>query len=108
MYKAPNEIMGIIESSLNYSKQQLGRKNVTSEQKQAFGTIKDHFSYYIAKKVDQSFMIDMIAYHLGEAQKRSVNPKTVLSTFKQFDLNKIPTAQEECKVLTRLSDAVRA
>lgn len=95
--KTPNDIYGIVESSLNYSRQMLSRKGTTEAQKTAYKRIRDHFEYYLNKKVDPEFLHEMVTYHLDQSIDRAVKPKTCL----RFDYNKV--AHNEITVLLRLS-----
>ena len=93
------ELFGQIDSSLNYSRQMLSRKNVSTEDKIAFSNILDHLRYYQSKKVDSDFMIFAVKYHLDKAIERSTKPKTVLS----YDKVQSNIANGEIKVLSRIN-----
>jgi hypothetical protein len=95
--KAPNDIYGVVESSLNYSRQVLSKKGTSEVQKIAYKRIKDHFEYYLSKKVDPEFLSEMIEYHLDQSINRAEKPKTCLS----YDFDKV--AQKEISVLMRLA-----
>jgi len=93
------ELFGQLQSSLNYSKQMLSKKNVSTEDKIAYGKVKDHFTYYMNKKVDPEFLIEMIDYHFYEAMDRYEVPKTVLTS----DKVQSKIVNGEIKVITRLA-----
>ena len=98
------DFSGKLESSLNYSKQQVTKKRSSDAQKIAILQVLDNIRYYQNKKVDSEFMRYAIKYHLDQAVKFSVSPKTVLSSDKQLSRN----YAEQKIVLSRLLDAIGA